>query len=83
MAPPTLKAIYPAESAYEVTPSNTTDLPSPTRGIYVGNTGNVRVQMKGGQVVDFVALAAGVIHAIQAVRIHSSGTTATNILALY
>ena len=54
---------------------------SPTRGIYVGVTGNVSVVMTSGQTVVLTALAAGMIHPISVTKVNSGGdTTATNIL---
>lgn len=74
----------PAEHAFAVTPADGTDQPHITRGIYVGVTGNVKVDMSGGETaITFVGLAAGVIHPIRAVRIYSTGTTATSIVGVY
>ena len=53
---------------------------SPTRGIYVGGTGNVSVVMTSGKTVVLTALAAGMIHPISVTRVNTTGTTATNIL---
>lgn len=74
----------PGESAYAVTPSNSVDLAFPTRGIYVGATGDVRVNMvTTGTAIDFLSLAAGVLHPLRVSRIYASGTTATGIVAVY
>ena len=53
----------------------------PTRGLYVGVSGDVKVDMLDGSTVTLVGLSAGIIHPIQVVRVYSTGTTATDILA--
>jgi allophanate hydrolase subunit 2 len=73
----------PAESAFAITPSDTVDLAHVTRGIYVGVTGDVKVDMVGGSTVTFVNLAGGVIHPLCVKRVYATGTTATNILGVY
>lgn len=73
----------PAEHAMEITPSNDTDLAISTRGIYVGVSGDLKVDTVGGSTVVFVNLAAGVIHPIRAKRVHATGTDATNIVGVY
>lgn len=73
----------PITKAAAVTPSDTVDLTTPTRGIYIGGAGNLKVDTLGGDTVTFNALAVGVIHWIQVKRVYSTGTTATAIVALY
>jgi len=72
--------------AYEVTPSDTTDLPGgPTKEIYLGDSSavDVNVVMQGGQTVKFENLQPGVIHYLAVKRALSTDTTATKIIALY
>lgn len=72
---------YGVYDAFAITPDDNTDLVGgPTRGIYVGVTGNLACVMSGGTTVTMTGLAAGVWHPIQAQRILSTGTTATSIL---
>ena len=73
--------ISPAGEAIAVSPHDTTRI-DPTRGIYCGVSGDVKVVMLDGTTVTFTGLAAGIIHPIQCVLIFSTGTTATNIVAL-
>lgn len=73
----------PAEYAVAITPDNSTDLATSTRGLYVGATGDVKVDTVGGSTVTFVGLAAGVIHPIRARRVYATGTTATSIIGVY
>lgn len=51
------------------------------RGLYVGVPGDVRVEMESGNVVTFTDLGGSL--AIQVTTVFTSGTTATNIVALY
>ena len=67
-----------------VTPNNSADLPEGTcRGIYVGVSGDLAVVSESGSEVTLTALAAGVLHPISITRVKSTGTTATDIVALY
>lgn len=70
------------ESASTVTPSDNTVL-QPTRGIYVGGAGNLAVTMVDGSTVTFTAISVGVIHDLSVSKVMATGTTATNIVALY
>lgn len=73
----------PAASAMAITPSNSTDLTDYTRGIYVGGTGTLKVDMVTGGQVTFVDPAPGVIHPLRVKRVYATGTTATGIIGLY
>ncbi len=73
-----------AGSAVAVTPNDGADLTLTSRGLYIGGAGNVRVLLDLDSVaVTFTACAAGSVLPIRAVRVYSTGTTATNLLALY
>jgi hypothetical protein len=66
-----------------VTPSDTVMLTNGTcRALYVGVTGNITALMASGNVVLFSNVPVGVFQ-IQAQRINSTATTATNLVALY
>lgn len=61
-------------------------LASPSRGIYIGATGNLAVQFVGDKDADsvvLVGLAAGVWHPMQVQKILQTGTTATSIVVGY
>lgn len=73
--------IIPAERASSVTPNDSTNF-EPTRGIYAGASGDLHVLMANGDEATFVGLAAGVVHPLSVVRVYSTSTTATGILAL-
>ena len=77
-----IDAISPAARAAAVTPADATYI-TPTRGLYVGVSGDVKVIMLDGTTVTFVGLVAGVIHPITCVLIYDTDTTATDIVALY
>jgi len=54
-----------------------------TRGLYVGGAGDVAVTMaEDGNNVTFVGVLAGSILPVQVTKVLSTGTTATNIVAL-
>lgn len=87
----------PADEAIAVTPSDSVAIVSgwvvyskdasndtnATRGLYIGTTGDVSVQMyRTGTAVVFKTVPAGVILPISVIRVNSTGTTASNIVAL-
>ncbi len=80
-----VKEVLGGETAVAVTPNNSTDLATfPTRGIYVGVSGNIKVDMAGtGTAIILKNLAAGVVHPLAVKRVYSTDTTATDIVAVY
>lgn len=73
-----------AVDAKPVTPSNSVDLPDgPARAIFVGAAGDLSIVTGGGSTVTLVGLSAGQLVPLMAVRVRSTGTTATNIIAFY
>lgn len=73
-----------AANAVAVTPSNSVNLAYGCRALYVGTTGDVAVVFPGqASAVVFASVAAGSILPVQAARVNSTGTTASNILALF
>lgn len=79
----TADATVSARRAVAVTTSDTVVYEQPTRAIYVGGSGNLRVDMVSGGTVTFVGLPAGAVLPIQVERIYATSTTATNLIALY
>jgi hypothetical protein len=74
----------PGRNAAVVTPSDSTDLTDTTRAIYVGGAGDVTVNMlKTGSAILFKAVPVGTVLPIRAARVKSTGTTATNLTALW
>ena len=78
-----------AGRAAAVTPSNTVDIPAVTGGsnngcvLYVGGAGNLKVLTVGGDEVTFTAVPVGTFVHVQVLRVFATGTTATNIVALW
>jgi hypothetical protein len=72
----------PASNAFAITPSDSADLASATRSIFVGGGGNLCVTMKSGAIVTFNGLMAGSILPVRVTRVASTGTTATNLVGL-
>lgn len=68
-----------------VTPHDSTDIRSgqPTRALYIGGAGNVVAVDLAGNTVTFTGALAGSILPIQVIRVNSTSTTATNIVALF
>ena len=73
----------PAVKGFEVAVSDGSDLPFYPRALYVGVAGNVTVVMKDDTTLGFVGVTAGSFLPIRPKRVKSTGTTATNIIALY
>lgn len=78
------------ERALAVVKSDTVNIPSVNGAekadpcvLYTGTGGIIRVLTAGGDDVTFNAVPAGVVLPIQVVRVFSSTTTATGIVALW
>ena len=78
-----------AGRAASVTPSDTANIPSVSGGtnngcvLYIGSAGNLRVQTVGGDDVTFNNINTGAFIPVQIVKVYATGTTASNILALW
>lgn len=72
----------PADIAFNVTPSDSLDLPIASRGLYVGGAGNLAVTTTAGYNATFADVPAGSIIPLRAARVRATGTTATGIVAL-
>jgi hypothetical protein len=68
--------------ARTVSPSDSINLTYPSV-IYVGVAGNVRVLTAQNDDVTFVGAAAGQVLPVQVIRVWSTSTTATTMLAIY
>lgn len=78
--------------AASVTPSDSANIPSVSTqdgsgnngcAMYVGTGGDVKVTTAGGDVVTFFNLQDGSFVPVQVIRVWSTGTTASNIVALW
>jgi len=74
-------ATAPAGYGRAVTPSDSADIPM-TRALYIGAGGSVVVDDIVGTVT-YAGLSAGSILPVQVKRVRATGTTASNIVALY
>jgi hypothetical protein len=75
--------VFAATDWEAVTPSDSTDFSYTPRAIYVGGTGNIAAVSADGSVEVFSNVSAGSVLPIRPVRINSTSTTATLLLALY
>lgn len=66
-----------------VTPHDTNNLATFTRGLWVGGAGTLRVTLVGGSQLDFAGVPAGILLPLRVQRVHATGTTATGIVALW
>ena len=78
-----------AGRAAAVTPSDTVNIPSISGGVndgcvlYVGTIGDLTVITTGQDEVTFVNVQGGSFIPVQVLRVLSTGTTASNIVALW
>lgn len=72
----------PAATLVALTKSDSTVL-APTRGLYVGGAGDVAVVDLSGNSVTLVGVLAGSVIPVRVVKLLSTGTSATNVIALY
>ena len=88
MNPSDIKAsqvVTPPLNAKAITPANT-DLDYVTRAIYVGTTGNLAVRVvgeQGDEDVVFPAVPSGATIILVCKQIRTTGTTASNIVAMW
>lgn len=73
---------HPATGAVAVSPDDNEELDT-TRALYVGSTGNLKVDMGAGGAVTFSNVPDGTILPICVTKVYNSDTTASDILALY
>jgi len=82
-----LKVDVSYEHGVAITPSDTVAISHPsgqtyTKAVYVGTTGNITAIMADSSSVLFSNVPVG-FHTISVTRILSTGTTASNLVALY
>ena len=74
---------FPATRAVSIVASDTDELEYVTRAIYIGGDGDVKVVTSDGDTVIFQGLLAGTLLPIRVRQVYSTGTTATNMIALW
>jgi len=72
----------PAYDGFVITPSNANNLATMARSIYVGGAGDVALTTPGNTALTFIGLTAGSILPVMAIKVSSTGTTATNLIGL-
>jgi hypothetical protein len=72
----------PYTKAVAVTPNDSTDLADVASALYIGGAGAVKVTTAGGTDVTLSGALVGTILPVRVTRVWSTGTTATNIVAL-
>lgn len=72
----------PGYRSVEITPSDSTDLSTHARALYVGTPGDIRVITSGGDTVTFRNVPAGILP-IRIRRVYAVGTTATDLVAVW
>lgn len=73
----------PAASAAVVTPSDSTPLATDSRSLYVGTGGNLTIVTSGGSTVPLVNLPSGSWVPFRVHQVMATGTTASNIVAMW
>lgn len=72
----------PGYDCAEITPSDTAPIGN-ARALYIGGSGDVKLTTIAGTEITFSNLVEGSILPVRCKRVLSTGTTATNIVALY
>lgn len=73
----------PALQSIAVTPSDSNLISPEFRALYIGGSGDVRIQDLAGNQTTFKAVPTGLILPVFGNIVFASGTTATFIVALY
>ena len=72
----------PGVFAAVIAPSDTVNLGSPTRAIYVGSAAGDIVAIVNGVAITFKSVPIGILP-IKCTRVNLTGTTSTNLIALW
>jgi hypothetical protein len=76
--------LHSAVGAAAVTPSNSDDLPNGMcRALYIGTGGDLSLDIGNSTAVIFAKVLQGTVLPVAAKRVRVTGTTATDIVALY
>lgn len=70
----------PVVDAIAITPSDTDALPQPTRVLYVGSHGDVRITLARGTAPVLLRNLAVGWHPVRAIKVHQTGTTAADLV---
>ncbi len=72
----------PASAGFAIVPNDNLDIAETTRALYIGVGGNLTVTMASGQMLSFSSVPDGSLLPLRVLRVHASGTTADDIVAL-
>ena len=72
----------PPAAAETIIPDNEVDLAYATRALYVGEGGDVAVQLMSGETVTLANMQAGTVYPMRVRRVLASGTTASFLVGL-
>lgn len=75
--------VSPVTNAVAVTPHNTNELSYVSRALYVGTGGDIAVTMQDSGSVTFVDVPTGTLLPIRVKIVKATGTTASDIVALW
>lgn len=73
----------PLQYGQPITPDDGNDLPVVPRAIYVGQAGNITLQMADGTTLVMENLPAGSLLPVRALRVLATGTAAAGLIALW
>ena len=77
-----IPTLFTAYDAVAITPSDSTVFTEYTRAIYCGGDGTVTVRMESGNNCVFTVVT-GLVLPVRVDKVLSTGTSATNLVALY
>lgn len=81
MAKQPLYSPGPSQEPFAVTPSDTTVFGQESRYLYVGTGGDVVIFTRGNQAITYKAVPTGGYVWASCIRVNSTSTTASNIVA--
>lgn len=73
---------FSAVVGFDITPSDTAEITTLHKGLWVGTAGDVRVMMWESGIVTLKGVVAGYLIPIRAKKVYATGTTASDIVAL-
>ena len=80
---PTNKVTQQAIKAVDVVPATLETLVIPGAVLYIGTGGDIKVDTVSGDTVTFKNVADGSVLAVQVKKVYNTGTSASDIIALY
>lgn len=72
----------PASAGQALVADDIQPLASVTRAIYVGSGGDMRVTLLSGDVITLKSTVAGTVYPLRITHLHSTGTTASDVVGL-